>query len=167
MPSQGRPCVGRVSTVYDSDRSSVLHNCFLARTIALTGEEKVFCTRLVAVNFASDVAVLELLNPWQVDGDLPPPLAVANSDVDFGSPLMGIVRHGNATAFTYTLPGFHGRQVKSVRPKAPCPLDDEVEWIDYGAGETTDTVVVSLFGVSGSPCFNFGKEVVGVASWAG
>ncbi|KAH6779115.1 hypothetical protein C2S52_010352 [Perilla frutescens var. hirtella] len=158
--------VGRVSTVYDSDRRSVLHNCFIARTIALTSGEKVLATIPVAVNFAGDVAVLEVVNPNEAEGNFPAPCAVANDIADDDTPLLGIVRHGNCTALTGTLPGYRRQIEKSARPKAPWPLDDELEWVDYGASENNNSVIVSLADVSGSPWFNFQKEVVGIASWA-
>lgn len=61
-----------------------LHNCYLARTIALTGEEKVFCTRLLAMNFDCNVAMLEVVYPMQMAGDILLPLAVADSVADDG-----------------------------------------------------------------------------------
>ncbi|KAH6818178.1 hypothetical protein C2S51_001781 [Perilla frutescens var. frutescens] len=151
--------VGRISTVYDSDSSSVLHNCFLARTIALTNQGKSLRTTPVAVNFAGDVAVLEVVDA-EGNPNLPPPCKVANVFAETKSPLVGIARHANCTAII-SLPLAGNRRA----PKAPWPLANELGWVDYGVKIKNVGVGVSLPDISGSPWFNYGDEVVGIASW--
>lgn len=139
--------VGIVSTENDSDR----HHCFIGRTIGSTMEQKVFRTRPVAVNFARDVAVLEVV---ETKGKLPPPCALADAVAAVKTNLLRIARREK-----YSVLSILRVRQRTDRAEAPWPLDGELEWVDYGGGDG------ALLPVCGSPWFNFQREIVGMASW--
>ncbi|KAI3443605.1 hypothetical protein Pfo_000270 [Paulownia fortunei] len=174
--------VGRVTTFYESksvekpdrfEHGCILHKSYIGSTVALTADGKMLKTKPLAVNFVKDLAVLKVVKPEET---LFPHCALANSMPHKEDILMAIAhRH----KFVIMLGNVRAIGEKTIRAKAPWPLDDELGWMEHDwfmfdsgnppRGSTLfncrEKVTGSISRVTGSPWLNLHGEVVGIASW--
>lgn len=128
------------------------------------------------MSFAKDVAVLEVVQPAGGEAAAEPPrgCVVAESPADKDSILVAISRHPSLGLAMMLGNVRGGVGERSVRVKAPWPLEDELGWIEHGwlglgisdpaPGRSAFTNTLATR-IAGSPWFNLEGEVVGVSSW--
>ncbi|KAL6561154.1 hypothetical protein OROMI_016755 [Orobanche minor] len=149
---------GMISTVRDSERGTTVHNCFIGRTVAVTNENKVLKTKLLAADFSGDVAVLDV----EGEVDLPPPCAVSRSSACKELPLLVITRHGDCNGGSTIQMKVKCMEDNSGRTDWPYDLEDGLGWERYGGAPIDELKIVP-----GSPWFSFlHRQVVGIASTA-
>ncbi|KAH6828504.1 hypothetical protein C2S53_013752 [Perilla frutescens var. hirtella] len=165
--------VGRIAAVKKPDGGSPLYKAYIGRTAALTslGDQPVNLTPL-AVNFASDVAVLK------VEGTSLPACQLAESPPEKESILMSVC-HARKEGWSISVANVRAVGQKTIKAKAPWPLDDELAWLEHDwlvfyrgppppssiLFNCEEKVTGSVTKFSGSPWFNLYGEVVGVSSW--
>ncbi|KAL7136793.1 hypothetical protein ABFS83_10G054500 [Erythranthe nasuta] len=173
--------VGRVLAEKPADKccaAAALHRSYIAHNFAITRDtHQPLRTNVLAVCFSHDVAVLEVV-------DVPPegtwftPCSIAKSPPEKGGVVMGAV-HLADMQFGM-MPG-HVRAVgeKTVKSKAPWPLDDGSGWVEFdnrqfygGYPRSWSDLFTSKEAITGirppltgSPLFNGDGEFFGVASW--
>ncbi|KAL6548130.1 hypothetical protein OROHE_009192 [Orobanche hederae] len=176
--------IGRVATFYESktvekldrfEHGCIRHKSYIGSTAALTSSGRMLKTKPLAVSFAKDLAVLEVVKP---EGGSFPHCALASSLPGKDDILMAIGYRKKFELVTM-LGNVRANGEKTIRTRAPWPLDDELGWLEHDwfmfdggkppPGSTLsnsgEKVTGSITKVTGSPWFNLYCEVVGIASW--
>ncbi|KAK6120391.1 hypothetical protein DH2020_045871 [Rehmannia glutinosa] len=176
--------VGRVTTFYESktvekpdrfEHGCIRHKSYIGSTVALTVDGKTLKTKPLAVNFDHDLAVLKVVKP---EGKFSPHCKLASALPRKEDILMAVANQHNI-GFAIMLGNVRAIGEKTIRTKAPWPLDNELGWLEHDwcmfdggkppPGSTLfncgEKVTGSITRVTGSPWFNLHCEVVGIASW--
>ncbi|KAL7136791.1 hypothetical protein ABFS83_10G054300 [Erythranthe nasuta] len=171
--------VGRVFADKPAADGSGLHKAYLAHTIVISRHRKPVKTKLSAVSFSHDVAVLKLAPPPEGEEQISyPHCTIASSPPSEGHVLLAILHMVNMQFGM--MPG-HVRAVgeKTFKAKAPWPLDNKSGWMEFDNTQfnggfprpwsdlykSEEDIVGRRSAITGSPLFNIDGELVGLGSW--
>ncbi|KAH6817913.1 hypothetical protein C2S51_001516 [Perilla frutescens var. frutescens] len=163
--------VGRIFAIPNPNGVSPLYKAFMGRIcgFSTSGSSMPVKLTLLAVSFSSDVAVLKVeegSSPMHVF-----PLA-AGPEPEIDSILISESYWYDQVSIANVL----AVRRKSIRAKAPWPLDDQAAWIEMSLHQEPPPVTSLFFesreknisgsiSMRGSPWFNLDGDLVGVASW--
>ncbi|KAL7136792.1 hypothetical protein ABFS83_10G054400 [Erythranthe nasuta] len=172
--------VGRVLTDKPAGAAAAVHRSYIAHNFAITrgSIHRPLKTKVLAVSFAHDVAVLEVVDDAPPEGTSFTPCSIAKSPPQPGDVLLAAVHMVNMQFGM--MPG-HVRAVgeKTFKVRAPWPLENGSGWVEFDNSQfnggfprpwsdlfkSEEEITGRNTIMTGSPLFNSDGELFGVSSW--